>query len=309
MIALIVALLALAYFGWFCFKAFDPQALAKLYEPRVIAATAIAAGLYALIVPVSAMAWRKLLVPHSALPGWKELCGIMGFTQLAKYLPGNVAQHASRAMLAMSRGMTFRRFATSVTIETILAVLACAAVAGVFTVSGSASPRVPLALVIWFPWVVLGLCVGVAFAPEVVRCLSRITRDSRIGIFLSSWQGEIPGRPSQLMAFAGYCLNYLVIGLGWFLIARALGLGSGYSYGQLTSVFAISWLAGFFAPGLPAGIGVREGVMAMMLGGVNASGEVLSAILAMRIATIAADLVWFFLGGWLLARNATGNET
>lgn len=303
-LGLVIALLLLAYFVYFCIHSFDGRALAMLYEPRVIGAMAVATCLYGLVVPVSALAWRKLLRSKPDRLGWQELCGIMGFTQLAKYLPGNVAQHAARSMLAMARGMTFRAFATSVTMETALAALACVVVGVLGMAFAGGNVELPPPMAHWLPWLALALVAAMVVAPDLARTLLRSVGNSRIGKFVSHWEGDIPGRAAQIFAFLSYCVNYLVIGLGLYVVASSLGLDARHSYGQLTAVFAISWLAGFIAPGLPAGIGVREGVMAMMLGGASASGEVLGTILAMRVATVAADLGWFFLGGWFLARVA-----
>src|SRR3546814_13250074 len=53
-----------------------------------------------------------------------ELTRLISLTQLAKYIPGNIAQHASRAALSLKRGMPIRPYMSSVIQETLLA---CAA--------------------------------------------------------------------------------------------------------------------------------------------------------------------------------------
>lgn len=302
----LVGLVLLGYFVHFLFSAFEPASLARLAAPRPIAAIAAAAALYGLIIPLSARAWRCLLPGSSGQWPLRTLCGIMGVTQLAKYVPGNVMQHASRTALTLAHGMCLRNFMTSVTAETVLALLA-ALMVGLVCLAGfdsavSELPRVGA----YAPFLVLALSIFVLAMPALIRMVGVIARKTRWESVIAYWLQSVPGQRAQLRAFAIYCGNYLLIGGGFVLIVHALGLAHQLGYAQLTAAFALSWLAGFLAPGMPAGFGVREGVMALMLGGSAEQGDVLSAILAMRLATICGDVAWFILGGWLLANGKSG---
>ena len=157
------------------------------------------------------------------------------------------------------------------------------------------------------PWLVAILSVSVIAAPTIIGWSARWALQTRWARHATRLHSVIPARPAQFFAFLGYCSNYLLIGFGFYLIAKSAGLGSDLGYAQLTAVFALSWLAGFLSPGMPAGLGAREGVMALMLGGTAAQGELLGAILAMRIATVAGDLGWFFLGSFFLS-SSKGNR-
>jgi hypothetical protein len=98
------------------------------------------------------------------------------------------------------------------------------------------------------------------------------------------------------MAFAAYSANYLTIGLGLWTIAQSTGHLAHIDYWYLTAVFSLAWAIGFVTPGAPAGLGVREGAMMFMLSGMAPEDATLLLITAARIATLAADAVWFTVG-------------
>jgi uncharacterized membrane protein YbhN (UPF0104 family) len=64
----------------------------------------------------------------------------------------------------------------------------------------------------------------------------------------------------------------------------------------LVEAFALSWLAGFVAPGAPAGLGVREGVLVALLGPLLESALVLQIVVAFRLATLVGDFIALALG-------------
>jgi hypothetical protein len=302
-----VVLALLGYFVYFIVGAFDWRALQRLASVGVVLAIASAAVLYGLIIPISASAWRGLLPRSTRTWSVAELSAIMGVTQLAKYVPGNVAQHATRSVFALARGMRLRDFLGSVAVETLLAMLAGLVVglAGL-AATGRATVKLPDGITAILPWAVGALVLLLLAMPLLVAGAVRISQRTRWRELVLYWRDAVPEPTSQLFAFVSYCVNYLLIGLGFLLIAHAMGLDGRLGYGQLTAAFALSWLAGFLAPGMPAGLGVREGVLAIMLGGGATDGATLAAILAMRLSTVAGDLGWFFVGGWLLAKIGRG---
>lgn len=301
-IGAVLALAVLGYFGYYTHKAFDPASLARLVRPRAIAAISVAALLYGVIIPTSAWAWRRLLSDISGEWSWSLLVGIMGSTQVAKYLPGNIAQHATRTALSLAKGMRLGDFVMSVTVEIVLVLLSASVVGTVcLLASPLAFSAFPDHLVISVLVLFFTLVLMLPVLPRILNWAARVVAEKR-GVNGGQWTPAIPGSQSQLMAFSAYASNYLLIGLGFFLIARAVGIAEDIGYAQLTAAFALSWLAGFLAPGMPAGLGVREGVMALILSGSSTSPNILSAVLAMRISTMAGDAGWFLVGSFLLVR-------
>jgi uncharacterized membrane protein YbhN (UPF0104 family) len=72
------------------------------------------------------------------------------------------------------------------------------------------------------------------------------------------------------------------------------------------SAFAVSWIVGFLAVPVPAGVGVREVVLLALLPGLEA-GPVFAVSLVLRLMVIAAELL-SLLGNKLVQRRLRGSE-
>ena len=81
-----------------------------------------------------------------------------------------------------------------------------------------------------------------------------------------------------------------VAGVQVWLLAVGFGMSPSVS-GLLLAVgaYALAWVVGFLAVFMPAGTGVREGILSLFFTGVLSSGGVLAVVLVSRIAmTVAA---------------------
>lgn len=295
----LAALVLAAYFLWFAARSMDAQALASLESPRVLAAVGVAALMYALIIPISAWAWSRLLARQGEAWGVARLAGLMGITQLAKYIPGNVAQHASRAALALRAGMGGRALAVTVVQETVLATAASLMVGlPALALSAPGLTQLPEGAR------VLMLVAGVLLAVAVLVLGSVTLAPDRLAGHRSRWAralgaaGGLPGPATTLPAIAAYMVNYIVIGLGLWLVARAAGLPPQVDLALVTAAFSLAWLLGFLAPGAPAGLGVREGIMLILLAGAAPDPDLLLFVMLARAVTLLGDGVCF-VGGWL----------
>jgi hypothetical protein len=95
-----------------------------------------------------------------------------------------------------------------------------------------------------------------------------------------------------------YAAFFLVIAMiFWFLALSVAEPGRpSIGLGASVSVVALAWLVGFATPGSSAGIGVREAVLiAALEGSLGAPASGLVA-LALRLVTVAGDVVFFILG-------------
>jgi hypothetical protein len=104
--------------------------------------------------------------------------------------------------------------------------------------------------------------------------------------------------PGALRAAILYAIFFLIIAtIFWFLALSVAEPGRpSIGLGASVSVVALAWLIGFATPGSSAGIGVREAVLIAALEdclGAPASGLI---ALALRLVTIAGDVVFFILG-------------
>jgi len=93
-----------------------------------------------------------------------------------------------------------------------------------------------------------------------------------------------------------YVCAYLAIGASATTLAGGLYPATRPDFALLTAAFAIAWVVGFVTPGAPAGIGVREALLMLMLGPGMGTANASLFILALRIATTLGDILCFVAG-------------
>jgi uncharacterized membrane protein YbhN (UPF0104 family) len=293
-LAFVLSVILIGYFAYAVAITFHQSDLTTLLSPQLVAATAFMAVCYGLIIPVSSWAWQKLLIALGETHDIFRLAAIMAVSQFAKYIPGNILHILGRSALALAHGIRAPALAVSLTVEMALAVLASFAIGGVALALSSQVVPLPLGREQgwWFAAVSVAILVAVGWPCVGKPLLRGFGRLSSIGVTISRSYNV----RAVLMAFAAYSANYLTIGLGLWTIAQSTGHLAHIDYWYLTAVFSLAWAIGFVTPGAPAGLGVREGAMMFMLSGMAPEDATLLLITAARIATLAADAVWFTVG-------------
>lgn len=298
-----IAIAVSGYFVWFLFKAIGNQDFSALATVPTITAMCLATLLYTTIIPISAWAWALLLGRQGEKWAPRRLAAIMGATQAAKYIPGNVAQHIGRASLVLGRGMRTHAFAVTIVQEMLLAVTASIIVGSLLL---WVSPEGFLLLPEQYRNVLLLVACGaaifviiLAIGPE--NAFPVMTKSPKV-VRIRESLGRPIGFKVTGSVLAAYCANYLLIGAGMWGVAYSLGIVGG-GYALLTAAFTLAWLLGFLTPGAPAGMGVREGVLALILGGVMSDMQLLSLIVAMRVVTLIGDGVCFIGGVYGLRKS------
>jgi uncharacterized membrane protein YbhN (UPF0104 family) len=300
----LVAVALAAYFLWLASRALDVARLRELATLPVAAVTLVAALLYACIIPVTAWAWKGLLAQQGEAWKVRPLAVLLGRPQLAKYIPGNVAQHVGRAFLSLRAGMGMRAFAVTVVQENVLAVAASVLVGLIaLALSPGGLAQLPPESRSWLWGLGLGLAAAVVILASFNLPPHRLAGSpSRLARALAR-VGGLPGPKAVFSAFAAYSLNYVLIGLGLWLLARAAGMPPALDLAVATAVFALSWLLGFLAPGAPAGLGVREGIMVLILAETVPDPDALAFVLLARVVTLAGDAI-IFVASHLAIRGA-----
>lgn len=299
-LGVLLALAAGGYFVFYAHRALAGQDLRMLLAPRVLLAGAALTALYALLIPFTGLAWTWLLRGLGQTNRVVVTLPILAVTQFGKYLPGNVAQHLGRIALARAKGMRLASVIASLAYETLLVLVACAHVSALTLLW---SP--PVALAQWplahyrlplIAAVTVGAVMLMLAAPRLAEVFAR-RRAMAGGISDYTPPSLHPGWQTAASCYALYVLNFVLVGIGLWLAARAL-VPAGTQAPNLvflTGAFASSWILGFLAPGAPAGLGVREALLSVWIGGTLAPSDTVALILLLRIATTLGDLVNF---GW-----------
>lgn len=309
LLGIVVAIAALTYFATYAHRALAGQDLGRLLQPRVLSAGVLLTVLYALLVPLTAIAWSWLLGGLGQSAGFAVTGPILATTQMGKYLPGNVAHHLGRVFVARERGLDTGSTLLSMGYETLLVLVACAHV-GALTFLWSppatldewplARYRSPLIVVIS-----IGALAVMLAAPRLAGVITRL-RSGGEGTTATPVQVH-PGWRTSLACYLVYCLNYVLVGAGLWVVASTLSAApvGAADLVLLVGAFASSWILGFVAPGAPAGLGIREAVLSLWLGSSFGAPAAVALIVMLRIATTLGDLLNFIWGSIALARHRT----
>jgi glycosyltransferase 2 family protein len=236
------------------FGAWDALLLAGL------AATYAAANL------LLALAWWHLLAFLGAAASTSWAMHAYAVSQLAKYVPGNIFHLAGRQALGVAAGLPGWALAKSAAWE--LGMLAIAGALFGLLVAPLVVDRVPPALS-WMAFAAALLAAGV---------LAR----RRLGAAVASTLGL----HASFLAMSG------LVFAGTLEIASPAALGTAL-LPAVCGAYVVAWLAGLITPGAPAGIGVREVVLVLLLGGHVPEAALLVAVVLGRMVTVAGDLAFF----------------
>ncbi len=121
-----------------------------------------------------------------------------------------------------------------------------------------------------------------------IKFLQRITLPPKKGIDLI--EGLLP-------IWCIYLLFFLVANAIFFaIVLQASNSGPIPSIPVIFTTFTLAWLAGFITPDALAVLGVREGVMILILSRYIGEPASITISLLSRIVTTAGDLVFYFVG-------------
>lgn len=303
-----LALIAGVFFVVRARQALSGQSLSALLDMKVLFASALLIFVYAFAIPVTGLAWSWLLRMLRQRAKFGEMTTILAVTQFGKYLPGNVAQHIGRMALARSANIGLPAIVLSISYETLLSVVACTHLTALAFLS-----TVPAAMTDWkivqYRQPVLALITIAALAAFFIvpRLATHIAnrRAARAGVAVETTSTSQIRWAVIVACYALYVLNFCLTGIGLWVVSHALMEPgqTGPTLLFMTGAFASTWILGFLAPGAPAGLGVREGVLAVWLNGVMHPSQAIALILVLRIATTLGDLANFVVGSLLMARQ------
>jgi hypothetical protein len=206
-------------------------------------------------------------------------------SNLAIYLPGGIWHLASRAHTTRGLGVSTARAVGSVVFETMLIVW-----------SGLAIGLPSLAMVVAIPAVmlaggvviVLGAVVPLFHPRLYASIIGRINRLSGCRRIMGEyrWRRTAAGILLSLALWAAW-------GLSAFCIVRSTAPDASWGLlPHITSALALAAVIGFLAPWAPSGLGVREGVLFVLLEPVIPATTVVLIMLVLRMLGAGENLFW-----------------
>jgi uncharacterized membrane protein YbhN (UPF0104 family) len=262
------------------------EALAS-WTPTTATILPVAFGIitYALANFLLAAAWIGLLrVCGETKVVWRNLCSIYGKSQIAKYIPGNIAHIAGRHTMGRVAGVSHSHLAVAALYEIIGLVSA----ALIITLMGGRSVLDQFAAITWWIYGLPIIIVGYLATPWLMK----------------RFRPDTPSASPLLMLrpLIYYVLFFLVSGIALAVIGvYSDSFTQDIDYLIILSAFAIAWSVGFLTPGAPSGIGIREAVLIILLSPSTGEANALMLALIFRLVTIGGDSLFYlfslFSGG------------
>ena len=259
-----LAALAIAHVALRFWRRGDPLAPADM--PAVVwLCTAGLSLAYAAANTLPALAWRTLLEMQGTHADRAWSLRTYGVSQLARYLPGNVLHFVSRQLLGASAGVPQAVLARSALYE--IASLAAA-----------------------------GLLLSLLALPLVANVSGRTATPVGAAAILAALAVVLTkAGPGLARVLAAHMVFLLVASLVFttLLVLVAPGVDRDLRWTTVCGAYAAAWLAGFLAPGAPAGLGVRELALVFLLDGRTSEPDLLAAVVLSRAVTLLGDTVFF----------------
>jgi glycosyltransferase 2 family protein len=254
--------------------------LGRLSAPSVLAAmAAVLAGIWATF-----LSWRAALTdlgPRLHLPGGMR---VFFLGQLGKYLPGSIWPAVTQMRLGRDYQVPQRASGAAVVVFMLMVV-------GTGLLVGL--PVIPLlgpGAADEYHWLVLvlPLAILVAAPPVLNRLIALALRAAR--------RPPLPAPLSfgGILLVAGWSIAaWVLYGVQVFVLARQLGADGGWLLLlQCTGAFAVAFASGPLLLVVPAGAGVREAALLLLLGPTITAPRAAVVAVVSRLLFIVGDLAW-----------------
>jgi uncharacterized membrane protein YbhN (UPF0104 family) len=205
------------------------------------------------------LVWNWILFKMGAAISLRKCCRILFLTQLGKYLPGKVWPVLGRVYMCEKEGVSKREAFTSVLLESIFEIITGALVFFFFVFLvfkkelGGGNMLGILSAVIFLGILILHPRI---FYKILNYFLAKLGREE---------VKETLNYKNSIWLFILYTFVLLFEGVSFYILVNAIFYVSPDKFLALTGMLAMAGIMGLISIFTPAGLGVREGVLAALL--------------------------------------------
>jgi hypothetical protein len=233
------------------------------------------------------LCWREVLADLGARLPVVAGARVFFLGQLGKYLPGSL--WPVMAQMELGRDHRVPERASGSAVGVFLLVLVGTGLAVVAAAAPLLGPDAVHAC--WWLLAALPLALLVLVPPVLNRLLALVVRLAR--------RPPLP-RPLSaggiLRAVAWALVAWVAYGVHVWVLTGQFGAGGLPLLARTTGAFAVAWCAGFLLVVVPAGAGVREAALVLLLGGVLTRPQATVVAVVSRLLFVVGDLGWAAVG-------------
>ena len=267
---------------------------------------------YAILVPAAVLqmlplfivgwAYYILMDSHSPRISWLTVCAVTAVCRMGKYLPGKFASTAGAVWLFHRQGLPVA-LATRVTLMTqgLMVVLGLITAVPLTIFFQPVRDRLPLA---WL-WCVLLIAAGIVCLHPKIFCRLENFVLARLRQPLLPYIGRIR---NYLAPVSLLVISQIVSGLVLWLTIRSVTDFPIALIPLCISAVALAGTIGLLALFAPAGLGVREWILLIILGPVVGPGISAVVVVLARLIHTIVELIVAVFGLFVLHRTASGRK-
>ena len=216
---------------------------------------------------------------------------IYNITNMYKFIPGGLMQVIGRNRLALeTKNLGHGKVALSTLIEGVLWALAAIILSITYAFNYFVYYIRQLNTLLWLGLIfvfvmVISAFIFKRFQTRLQETINNIRRNAK--------------RPLRIILTKHLLYMLIMIsfwGLSFLATLTVLGQSFTLSLGILVAgLYILSWVLGYLTPGAPSGLGIREFVLLMSLGGIISEEILLQAIVVHRVLQIVGDIVAYVM--------------
>lgn len=237
---------------------------------------------YAVILVATVGIWGLTLRHFDVEPPFPVLARIWFLSNLSRYIPGKIWQFVGVIELSRAAGMAPVTNVTSLIINMGF-VLIGAVFTGIYLTPAEALGGLGVAIT---PLRIAAPLLLIFLHPRIINTLvslaSRIARTP-----LEPWRGSM----GDGLVLFGLCVGqWLAMGAAFALFTSSLTPVGLENFAALTAAFALAFVAGYLSF-LPAGVGAKEGALALLLSTLMPLSVAAAIAVAARVWMTVAELI------------------
>jgi uncharacterized membrane protein YbhN (UPF0104 family) len=255
----------------------------------------LAVGLWFATLPVLSVptyiAVRTMIGPIA----FRDTTAMFFVSQAAKYLPGGLWVVPGRMLLYQQR-LKIGTFQGGMSVIWESITLGTGAL--IVMTLWAPLPNDAVFLPVLYAGILGVLAVGMLWFRRAVTCHTVERRLTFVTRLTGIQDNYTPLKPRALIGMAlGATLFWVLTGVAFYTLLSAVpGAESSISLYEAAGVYACAWLTGFLAIIFPAGLGVRETMLAYLLTHWYDPGRAVFAAMLMRLWCLLGEVAWILVG-------------
>lgn len=243
--------------------------------------------------------YHLLLVRFGHAPPWRAMMPIVWVAQTAKYVPGKVGSVIGITVLLRRHGVPGQVAVSTVIINDGLSIVVGLVAAMLLSLWGPVREELPM---LWAGCAALAVVGGACLHPRVFRAVSGVLL-RQLGHKTFPTFPRLRDYLPSLLAMLGH---FGLLGLSYWLAARAMADVPASQLPLFVTVAVTVTIAGFVAFFAPAGLGVQEGLLLIILPLLIGSDNAAVLVVLMRLMRTATEALLALAGLAILRFHPPG---